>query len=129
MIAVDASAILAMLFAEPEKAEFEKRLREADRIVMTPINLWEVLVRAQAVRGAVGRAAAEDLIAGLDVDIVAATESHAGAAADAFARFGRRTAANLNLGECFAYALAKAENCPLLFKGDDFGKTDIVSAI
>lgn len=129
MIVADASAILAIILDEPEADVFGATLSTADGVLMTPVNLWEVLVRARAALGEPGRVIAEDLLATLRVEIAAMTAAHARAAATAFERFGRRTPAGLNLGDCFAYALAKSEGCALLFKGDDFPRTDVARAL
>ncbi len=70
------------------------------------------------------------LLARLDVEIVAHDAALALIAREAFLRFGKgRHPARLNFGDCAAYALAKANNLPLLFKGGDFAQTDIVSAV
>jgi ribonuclease VapC len=92
---------------------------------MTPVNLWEVLVRAEAAGGAEGRARAERMVDDLQIQVVPADLRLARSAADTFRRFGRRSSANLNLGDCFAYALAAQEGDGLLYKGDDFAKTDV----
>lgn len=97
--------------------------------VMSAVNYWEVLVRARAGRGPDGRALAEALLAEMNIAVVAVDADEARAAADAFGRYGKRSAAGLNLGDCFAYALAAREGDGLLFKGDDFTKTDVVSAL
>jgi ribonuclease VapC len=69
------------------------------------------------------------LLAKLRVDIIAVTATQADIARKAFRRYGRgRYAANLNFGDCFAYALANDKSAPLLFKGDDFGRTDAMVA-
>lgn len=128
MIVVDASALLAIFLSEPERDRFARRLRSGAPVSMSPVNLWETLVRASAVDGANGRIEIENLVANFDIQIVPIDAEAARLAADAFARFGKRTPAALNLGDCFAYALAKQRNAPLLFKGDDFAKTDIEAA-
>jgi ribonuclease VapC len=128
VIVVDASAVLAIILGEPEATAFSDALTAADVVLLSPVNLWEILVRARAALGEEGSSAAEDLLAAFNVDIVGIDGVQARAAASAFARFGRSTAADLNLGDCFAYALAKGEDCALLFKGDDFAKTDVASA-
>ena len=71
-----------------------------------------------------------DLLLGkLRIDIAAVTASQADIARKAFRRYGRgRHPANLNFGDCFAYALAKDKSAPLLFKGNDFGQTDVMAA-
>ena len=83
----------------------------------------------QARRGDDGARDLDLLLAKLKVDIAAVTVDHADIARKAFRRYGRgRHAANLNFGDCFAYALAKDKSAPLLFKGDDFGRTDLMVA-
>lgn len=124
MIAVDASAVLAILFEEPEARTFRKLLT-AKGGVMSPVNHWEVLVRARVELGETGPAEAEALLESLMITVAPATADDSRSAARAFERFGKRSAARLNLGDCFAYALAEIEGDGLLFKGDDFPKTDV----
>lgn len=128
MIAVDASAIVAILLAEPEADDFQERLLAAGGGAMSPVNYWEVLVRAQRHGGEAGRAVAEDLMSALGVEVRPCEAHDARAAADAFARFGKSSPAHLNLGDCFAYVLAMKEGEGLLFKGDDFPRTDVPAA-
>lgn len=128
MITVDASAIFAILLDEPERADFEAALaREGG--VMSAVNYWEVLVRAKKAAGDRGKQVAEMLVERLGVEVRPADAKEARNAADAFDRFGRGTPAGLNLGDCFAYALADKEGDGLLFKGNDFSKTDIKPAL
>ena len=92
-------------------------------------NLVEVGIVMQARRGDDGERDLDLLLAKLRVDIAAVTASQADLARKAFRRYGRgRHAANLNFGDCFAYALAKDKSAPLLFKGGDFGRTDVMVA-
>lgn len=70
-----------------------------------------------------------EILEAANVAVVPATLAHAELARDAYRRFGKGTKANLNFGDCFAYALAKETGEPLLFKGNDFGQTDISSAV
>lgn len=127
MIVVDASALLAIHLAEPERDVFTVKIA-SDTTVMSSVNYWESLVRAYALDGQKGRDQLERLLADLQTEIVAPDADTTRLAADAFSRFGKRTSAGLNLGDCFAYALAKQRNAPLLYKGDDFAKTDIAAA-
>lgn len=77
-----------------------------------------------------GRNMAEALLARFNISVVSWNDSHASIAADAFVRFGKgRHDAKLNFGDCMSYALAKSLDAPLLYKGDDFSKTDIKSAL
>ena len=128
MMVVDASPILAILFEEADAGFFETVMADAPDAVISPINLWEVMVRARSVHGQPGVDAAESLLAGLGLRVAPITDRHARIAIEASWRFGRGTPAALNMGGCFAYALAKAEACALLFKGDDFTRTDVEPA-
>lgn len=120
MITVDASAILAIFLQEPDAATYAQRLAEARPAAMSAVNYWEVLVKAQLVRGVDGEVIISKLLADLHVVVVAADEDAGRRAARAFARFRGRPGGRLNLGDCFAYALAEREGDGLLYKGDDF---------
>ncbi len=92
--------------------------------------LLEYYMVAAGRLGQDGRNRAERLIVGLDLRVVDWTQTHAKIAADAFVRFGKgRHLAALNFGDCMAYATAKSLDAPLLFKGEDFARTDIRSAL
>jgi ribonuclease VapC len=81
-------------------------------------------------KGEAGRALLEQFFHLADPEVVAVTPRQAEIAIGAFRRFGKgRHRAALNIGDCFAYALAKSADQPLLFKGDDFGHTDVRSAL
>ena len=127
-IAVDASALLAILLEEPDADDFMERILSASDARISPVNYWEVMVRIRQFAQSTGVARAEKLIQSLGVSIEPVTVEHTRFAVDAFARFGTGHPAKLNLGDCFAYALAKSSGTPLLFKGRDFPKTDIISA-
>ncbi len=129
MIVVDASAIVAILLNEADAPVFEEALIEAGGGVMSAVNFWEVLARAQSKGGPSARHVAERICARLNVKVVDCGAAEARAAADAFARYGRKTPADLNLGDCFAYALAADHGDGLLFKGNDFPKTDVKAAL
>lgn len=96
---------------------------------MSPVNYWEVLVRAQALRGVEGAVTVEATLREFDIDVVTIDAQMARDAAQAFAKFGRRSAGGLNLGDCFAYALARSEDDGLLYKGNDFPRTDVKSVV
>lgn len=128
---VDASAILAILLDEPDGlALSEALLASDDRHAMSPVNYLEAAVKIDSPPH---RAKAEDLDPLLkvhDVSLAFVTPEQALIAREAYKRFGKGNhEARLNLGDCFAYALAKARNEPLLFKGDDFRHTDVRRAI
>jgi ribonuclease VapC len=128
LIAVDASAVLAILFREPEEAILRTALSKSGGVI-SPVNMWEVLVKTYVEFGDDGPPAAEELMESLGVEVAAASFEDARIALQAFKSFGKRSAARLNLGDCFAYALAEIEGDGLLFKGDDFPKTDVKSVL
>ena len=127
---VDTSAILAILREEPEAEAFNAALLEAPRVAMSAATLLEVtmVTEGRAVTGI--RSRVERLLAQSGMDIIPFTAEHAAIAADGWRRFGKgRHPAGLNLGDCFAYALAQSRNEPLLFKGADFSQTDVKAAL
>lgn len=128
MIVVDASALLAIYINEPERPEFVRLLGQAEQACMSAINAWEVLVRASRLHGEQGRRRAEQLLTVFPIEVVAADWRQTQRAVDAFESYGRPSPAGLNLGDCYAYALARELGAPLLFKGDDFSQTDVTSA-
>ena len=126
---IDTSALVAVLDQEPEAERIVRTLASAPERVLSAANLVEVGIVMQARRGDDGARDLDLLLAKLRVDITEVTGSQAEIARKAFRRFGRgRHAANLNFGDCFAYALAKETSAPLLFKGNDFGRTDVMVA-
>jgi ribonuclease VapC len=126
---IDTSALVAVLDQEPEVERIVRTLVSAPERVLSAANLVEVGIVMQARRGDDGARDLDLLLAKLRVDIVEVTASQAEIARKAFRRYGRgRHAANLNFGDCFAYALAKDTSAPLLFKGNDFGQTDVMVA-
>ncbi len=127
MIAVDTSALMAILFDEPEAAECADALASSHPVLISAATVAEALIVAQG-RGV--RAQMETLLDGLGLEVVPLDPAAARRAADAYARWGRGFhAAALNLGDCFAYALAHSAQCPLLFVGGDFARTDLQSAV
>jgi ribonuclease VapC len=131
---VDASAIVAVLTREPEADAFADAMEGARSPITSPIAVFEAVLGICRKRHASVAEAQADVgeflrIAG--VRTVPITDVDAETALDAFARYGkgRGHPAQLNLGDCFAYAIARHHRASLLFKGDDFGKTDIQTAI
>ena len=129
---IDASAIIAILAGEAEGPAFSARIDQATRVYTSAIAIYEavlgivrlrrstVSVAASVVYGFVEQSRAEVVV--IDAEI-------GRSALRAFERFGRgRHPAALNMGDCFAYACARSLDIPLLFKGDDFGQTDIARA-
>ncbi|MDH4986368.1 type II toxin-antitoxin system VapC family toxin [Aminobacter anthyllidis] len=128
---VDASAILAILLEESDGDAMEdKLLSPRQRHAMSPVNYVEAAVKADGLKDTRKGAELNNLLADFDIEIVPITPEQALLAREAYQKFGKGNhPAKLNLGDCFAYALAKARQQPLLFKGDDFRMTDIEAAI
>ena len=126
---IDSSAILAILFEEPDAERFEAAIADAWPRRMSAVALLEATM---VVEGRGGAAAGNDLDAFLErarVELVPFTPEHVNVARQAWRRFGKGNhPAALNFGDCFAYALAAVTSEPLLFKGDDFALTDIEAA-
>jgi ribonuclease VapC len=128
---IDSSALLAIILAEPEAAEFLRAIKSAPERRISAASFLEtgmVLLRDSS--GA-RQKLFEELIALLHISILPVTEEQARAALEAFRTYGkgRGHQAGLNFGDCLAYALAKALNEPLLFKGNDFSLTDISAVL
>lgn len=127
---VDASAILAVLFEEPEKNGFRDLMLMRTELAMSPVNYLEAAVRADDKRHPKKGAELDSLLKALGIAIAAVDARQALLAREAYQRFGKGNhPARLNLGDCFAYALAKARGEPLLFKGDNFRQTDVEAAL
>jgi len=130
-VIVDASAFLAILLDEPEgKAMEDILLFSPETPVISPINFLEAAVRIDRVGSPEKSQKFDRLMDELAIQIASIDREQALRAREAYQRFGKGNhPAKLNLGDCFAYALAKARNEPLLFKGDDFRKTDVEAAL
>ena len=122
---VDTSALLAILFREPEDRTYRAMIFGADVARMSAASYVEAHVVVTR-RRPDQIAELDALITRLSLTIEPLTLDHARAARDGFQRFGQtRHPAKLNFGDCFAYALAAITGEPLLFKGDDFVRTDL----
>lgn len=123
---IDTSAIIVLLENEPEASAFAEAISGASRRLISAGTLFELSVVTLARRGTAGLARTDELIAGLSIVSLPFDQEQAIVARAAYVRFGKgRHPARLNMGDCFAYALAKVMDLPLLFKGNDFGLTDI----
>ena len=126
---VDTSALLAVIFGEPDAEGYLRTMASADALGASTATLTEALIVAEVRQG---REAAADLAALLDeleVEIVSLDEAQSELAAAAWRRFGKgRHPAALNFGDTFSYALAVTRGEALLFKGDDLAATDVMRA-
>ncbi len=127
---VDTSAIMAILQKEPEAPAFGAALTEGARIAISAATLVELCVVAESRAGAAVWAEVEALMADAAIEVAPFTAEQAALAREGWRRFGKgRHPAGLNLGDCFAYALAQERGEPLLFGGGDFALTDVRRAL
>ena len=123
---LDTSALIAVIFEEPEGDRCLDAIGDADVRMMSAVSFFEGGIVADSRPGSGKGSAYDRVIDTLDIDVVGVTRDQATLARDAYRRFGKGNhPAKLNFGDCFAYALAKATGEPLLFKGDDFAQTDL----
>jgi ribonuclease VapC len=127
VIAVDTSALMAIVLDEPAADACMGVLEGESQALISAGTVAEALIVA-ARRGAAAKMA--QLIGGLGLSVVAVTEASARRMAEAYERWGKGVhPAGLNLGDCFAYDVAKEHGCPLLFIGKGFSRTDLQSAL
>jgi ribonuclease VapC len=124
---IDSSAIVEIALGNEGYEKYLNAIKEAPVRLMSAVNLYETAVVLFKKRGTADAITAlYALLQTLRVEIVAFDLPEASSAAAAYTVFGKGFhSAKLNLGDCPAYALAKRKNLPLLFKGDDFSKTDV----
>ena len=127
MIAVDTSALMAILLSESEGSACADALATNDRIVISTATVAEALIVAE--RRNLGAEMAR-LVDGLRLEIASISLATTRRVAECYARWGKgMNPAGLNFGDCFAYEVARSHDCPLLFVGQDFARTDIVSVL
>jgi ribonuclease VapC len=126
---IDASAIVAIACSEPEAAAFEQRIADDPVRLISAATVLETAMVIETRLGELGGVELDQWLHKARFEIVAVDAEQAEIARKAWRRFGKgRHAAGLNYGDCFAYALAAITQEPLLFKGDDFARTDIRAA-
>lgn len=126
---IDTSAIAAILFDEPERMAFNQRIAGVEMRLLSAVTLVESGIVVEARKGERGRGELDVFVYESGLEVVPVDFVQADLARIAWRTFGKgRHPAGLNLGDCFAYALAKATAQPLLFKGGDFAKTDLQHA-
>lgn len=127
---VDTSALLAILFDEPDAQAYARAIAEAGAPRLSAANFVEAAIVVEAQTRDRARGQFDALIRRAGILIEPVTEEQAHIARQAYTDFGKgRHPAGLNFGDCFSYALAKVTGEPLLFKGDDFAKTDITPVL
>ncbi len=128
---LDTSAIIAILRNETEAPVFAKAVEKAAHRRISAVNYVESAAVIDASRDPIASRRFDDLLREAQVALEPVTEAQARLARQAYRDFGKGSGhpAKLNFGDCFAYALAKARNESLLFKGDDFSQTDVADAL
>ena len=123
---LDTSALLAVLFDEPDADYFERVIAAATICRMSAANHLEAAMVVESRMGDEGGRQFDNFVETAEIEIAPVTPEQAQAARLAWRRYGRGNhPAGLNFGDCFAYALAELSQEPLLFKGGDFSLTDI----
>jgi ribonuclease VapC len=129
MIFLDASALIAITAGEPDADSLADRMERDRQRLCSAMSIWETvagLCRSHMFSIPSARDQIRRFLNEAKVEFVTIGESEYETAADAYAHFGKgRHPAALNMGDCFAYACTRSNRARLLFKGDDFGKTDI----
>jgi len=128
---IDTSALVAILRAESDAAEYARAIQQSRVRRMSAVNFVETAAVIDGARSPIASRRLDELLQEAEISIEPVTEAQAHLARSAYRDFGRDSGhpAKLNFGDCFAYALAKAIGEPLLFKGDDFARTDVRAAI
>jgi ribonuclease VapC len=130
VIVADTSAIIAIVFAEPERAAFIDVIRRAPRVLVSTVSVVEARMVVHGRRGERAVVLVDDLLRLPMFELIPPGIAEMDAAYAAFVAFGKGSGhpAALNFGDVFGYALAKVRGLPLLYKGTDFAETDIASA-
>ncbi len=123
---IDTSAVLAILHDEPERRAFNEAIEDADSRSLSVASFVELSIVIEARFGAEGVRHLDRFLERADVTVVPVDLEQGRLARQAWSRFGKgRHEAGLNFGDCFSYALAQVLGEPLLFKGEDFSRTDV----
>jgi len=127
---LDTSALAAIFLGEPELELYNQVIHDAERCRISAANSVELSMLVEGQIGPEAGRQCDVFFLRAEIVIEPVTVEHAHLARQAFLDFGKgRHSAKLNLGDCFAYALAEATGEPLLFKGEDFSKTDVRAAL
>jgi ribonuclease VapC len=127
---LDTSAVVAVLYDEPERVAFARSIHDADVCRISVANFVEISMVVESQVGPEAGRQVDMLFRRAGIVVEPVTLEHGHLARQAFLDYGKgRHEAGLNFGDCFAYALAKATGEALLFKGNDFSQTDIRSAV
>jgi ribonuclease VapC len=127
MMAVDTSALMAVVLKERQAVACSAALQSDRKLVISAVTVAEALIVAEGKNVSARMAELLDI---LNFEVVAVSAETAQRVSDIYQAWGKgRHPARLNFADCFAYDTARFHNCPLLFVGEDFGRTDIVSVL
>jgi ribonuclease VapC len=127
---IDTSALLAILFAEPEEVVFKEVIAASADVRMSAASYMEAAMIVDRRLDAIHRSLLDRTLEDFEIRIESVTAEQARLARRAFQEFGKGPhPAGLNFGDCFSYALARERREPLLYKGNDFRKTDLEPAV
>ena len=128
---IDSSALVALLLGEPETARFVTAIASASSRLISAPSYVETAIVMVARSGPEAQEKLDRLLADLAIEIVPFTRDQAVLAISAYRTYGKGGghAAGLNFGDCFTYALAKLGSEPVLYKGNDFSRTDLRVAV
>lgn len=127
MIAIDTSALMAIVMNEPEADACISAIEQADRLLISAVTVAEAQIVAS--RQNVGEEMTR-LVEGLGFEVIDLNEKSGRSVAEAYEKWGKGAhPAALNFGDCFSYAVAKVNSCRLLYIGEDFSLTDLESAL
>jgi len=128
---VDSSALIAILRDEPEAQAFSEKIELAQSVRISAATLFEASMVADKFGNPILRARFDETVERSKMIIEPFTAEQARIAREAYRDYGKGSGhpANLNFGDCFSYALARDKREPILYKGDDFGHTDLRSAL
>jgi len=131
MIVADTSALIAIVFDEPERAQFLDIVRSADRTLVSVVSVVEARIIVHGRKGQRGVILLDDILRQPAFELISPDVREMEIAYEAFVTYGRGSGhpAALNFGDVCSYASAKSHSVPLLFKGDDFARTDLESAV
>jgi ribonuclease VapC len=126
-VIIDSSAVLAILFDEDDAPDYAREIDAAEAPRMSAANWLETAIRVDRSGNPVASNAFDDFVREAELLVEPVTATQVQIARAAYRAYGRGTGhpAKLNFGDCFAYALARETGEPLLFKGDDFSRTDV----
>lgn len=126
---IDSSAILAILLEESDADRFAEAIEQGAPRLMSTATLLEASIAIETRKGEAGGRELDLFVYRAEIEIVPVDSEQAEIARIAWRQYGKgRHPAGLNYGDCFSYALAKVSGAPLLFKGLDFSRTDLLAA-